>query len=98
MIIDYKFNSITRDGINTIISISIYKGDSQNITTFDIVSGQDKSVSRYIRTQKLLTRQYSRLGTFTDDKIRVYVNNRLKEIRDANYPTITFLSEQEIYV
>mgnify|MGYP001558277962 CR=1 FL=1 len=98
MTIDYKFNSITRDGINTIINISIYKGDFQNITTFDIVSGQDKAVSRYIRTQKLLIRQYSRPGTFTDNQIRIYVNNRLKEIRDANYPTLTFLGEQEVYV
>ena len=98
MIIDYKFNSIIRDGINTTINITVWRGDFVSQSMIDLATMQTVTVSKYVRSAKLLTRQLSRAGTFTTAQIRTYVNNRLKEIRDANYPTLTFLSEQEIYV
>jgi len=98
MIIDYKINRIVRTGATTSISIIIYRGDFQNVSQINPETKQNEIVSQYVRTARIATREFSRPGNFTDAQIRVYVNNRLKEIRDANYPALSFLSDQDKYV
>lgn len=86
MLVDYKFKSIHRDGKNTTIVATFYKGA---ITTEDEedTNGDIVPITRYRRTKiiKSITRTIS--GTPTDQEIRRKTNQRL-----AIYSTETGIS------
>jgi hypothetical protein len=97
MIIDYKINKIVFDGKNTTVSISIYRGDFQLVQE-QKATGEIETFNRYIRSNKVLTRDITSSGEYAPRQIMLFLNNKLKEIRDAVYLNLTFLDEQQLYV
>ena len=90
--LDYKFQQVLRNGVETIATVAFYTGEDVRET--DDLTG--KTVTVYRRTAKVEDRVLTFRGDVSDDELRLVLNERLAALRTAEYPARDVLAEQRV--
>ena len=90
--LDYKFQQVLRNGVETIATVAFYIGEDAQEK--DDLTGE--TVTVYRRTAKVGERVLSFRGDVSDDDLRAVLNEKLRDLRAAEYPARDVLPEQRV--
>lgn len=93
MIIDYKIKSIEQEQNRTRLSVSYFEGEYQTLEYVDFL-GELNTRNAYVRINKVKEDFFDVSGTLNNDEIVSFLNDKLRELRDSEYPSHEILLVQ----